>query len=99
MAIQSAFLLCEHLIAHERRAGLDSGLDSMAAAYAASWNQNFMVRIRASSLFAHLTMRPATAVPLTVLLNNVPSILTMGAAWSGKARPLRRPATVLGEAR
>jgi flavin-dependent dehydrogenase len=79
MAIQSACLLAEQLLA--------PGGD-----HEARWRSNFVTRIRAAALFAQLAMRPATAQVMRALIERAPRLLTWGAAWSGKARPLRRRA-------
>ena len=86
MAIQSAWLLAGHLA----NAGSlsDRALDELGARYAGSWRRNFSARVRASMLFAALTVSPATAGPSIALLRHVPAALTWGAWWSGKAHRL-----------
>jgi menaquinone-9 beta-reductase len=95
MAIQSAWLLCEQLIARKDAA---LAADARAAReahraigrdYALSWRKNFATRIYAAALFAHLAMRPTGARLAATLLKCAPSILTQGAQWSGKVQPLR----------
>jgi menaquinone-9 beta-reductase len=95
MAIQSAWLLCEQLIARKDAA---LATDARAAReahraigrdYALSWRKNFATRIYAAALFAHLAMRPAGARLAVALLKCAPAILTQGAQWSGKVQPLR----------
>jgi flavin-dependent dehydrogenase len=90
MAIQSAALLCAAL--GSRKAGVLSGEARAAAgcAYALAWHRNFVTRIRAAALFAQLAVRPATGRAMGAALEFAPAILTLAAAWSGKARPLRR---------
>ena len=92
MAIQSAWLLCEHLVANKDAALATDSSKALAAIgrdYARSWRQNFATRIHAGAFFAQLAMRPATARLAVALLQRAPSILTLGAQWSGKAQPLR----------
>ena len=89
MAVQSACLLCEQLIARvdtKRRSALSSDvLESVRDAYAATWRRNFSRRLHVSALFAHLFMRPVCARLAAGILEHVPQLLTWGAGWSGKA--------------
>ena len=88
MAIQSAWLLCERLIAHQDAVWSGREFEAIGRDYAASWRRNFARRIHAAAVFAHLAMRPATAELVLALLKRVPPILTFGACLSGKAQPL-----------
>ncbi len=94
MAVQSACLLCEQLIARldtERHSALSSDvLESVRNAYAATWRRNFSRRLHVSALFAHLFMRPVSSRLAAGMLERVPQLLTWGARWSGKADRLRR---------
>jgi len=97
MAIQSAWLLGDLLAAHEDTVLADdsrAGLATIARDYERSWRRNFVTRIRAAALFAHLCMRPATAKRVIALSRRAPAILTFGARWSGKAQSLRGASTV-----
>lgn len=87
MAIQSGWLLGQALA----DAGdlSDARVARARASYAAAWRGNFAARVRASSLFAALTGSPATAAASVAAMRAVPSILTWGARWSGKARIAR----------
>lgn len=93
MAVQSACLLCEQLIARvntQRRSVLSSDvLESVRNGYAATWRRNFTRRLHVSALFAHLFMRPVCARLAAGILEHVPQLLTWGAGWSGKADRLR----------
>jgi flavin-dependent dehydrogenase len=92
MAIQSAWLLCEHLVARKDAALAADTREALAAIgrdYERSWRKNFVTRIHAAALFAHLSMRPATAKLVVALLKRAPTILTLGAHWSGKTQSLR----------
>lgn len=96
MAIQSAWLLCEHLVGRKDAALAANAREALAAigcAYERSWRKNFGTRIHAAALFAHLGMRPVTAKLVVALLKRAPTILTLGAHWSGKTQslPQRRP--------
>lgn len=91
MAIQSAWLLCERLVAAApvTRAAQWS---EVARDYEAVYRDNFGQRIRASSAFSMLAMRPAAAGVVAGLLEHVPGLLSAGARWAGKASPLHSSA-------
>jgi 2-polyprenyl-6-methoxyphenol hydroxylase-like FAD-dependent oxidoreductase len=91
MAIQSACLLCEQLIARQRRYSAFSSdeLESIRYEYAANWRRNFSRRLQLAALFAHLFMRPICTRIAAGVLERVPQLLTQGARWSGKADRLR----------
>lgn len=95
MAIQSAWLLCERLLARERelRSG-DSWTHAMADVgrdYAALWRRSFAPRIRMAAVFAHLAMRPGASRPLLPLLQRWPGLLTAGARLGAKVRHVVQP--------
>ena len=73
MAIQSAWLLAR-------------SWERGAADYERAWHATFASRIRASCVFAALTVPPARSRASVALLERVPAVLTLGARWSGKAR-------------
>ena len=83
MAMQSAALLCTHLVAcagtpdAERQARVQR-------AYAADWRQAFEPRLRLAALFAHTAMRPHGAAAMMLLTRLWPGLLTHGARWGGK---------------
>ena len=93
MAIQSACLLCEQLIARQdtqRYTAFSSDvLESIRYEYAATWRRNFSRRLHMAALFAHLFMRPICTRIAAGMLERVPQLLTRGARWSGKADRLR----------
>jgi flavin-dependent dehydrogenase len=84
MAMQGAWLLCEHLIANEKEVLSGSVLDEIARGYAVDWRRNFAGRVRAASLFAGLAMLPAAATAVLPLFRLFPKLLTIGAHLSGK---------------
>jgi flavin-dependent dehydrogenase len=91
MAIQSAWLLCELLVARKDAILADDARAALAATgrdYERHWRRQFETRIRAAALFAHLSMRPPTARQLVALARRVPAVLTLGAQWSGKTRTI-----------
>ena len=88
MALQSATLLCSHLLG---RAGAAAVPDSTAQAalqcrYVAAWRQQFATRLRLAAVFAHAAMRPRSAAALMRLAQAWPGLLTRGARWGGKVR-------------
>jgi len=90
MAIQSAWLLCERLIAHDNELrGTEFSRTAIAEVgrdYAKAWRHSFVPRIRLASAFAHLAMRPRASVALLPLLQRWPGLLTAGARAGSKAR-------------
>lgn len=86
MALQSAGLLCERLIAGEGAGASKRVLVEIDTDYSRAWRRAFLGRIRAAGLFAHVGMRPSAAGLLLPLFRFSPGLLTFGARWSGKAR-------------
>jgi flavin-dependent dehydrogenase len=93
MAIQSAALLCEQLIARPqlRRngAGPASAFEAARADYARAWRTNFSPRLMVAAVFARVFTRPISTRIATTLLERFPQLLSEGARWSGKSQPLR----------
>jgi menaquinone-9 beta-reductase len=93
IAIQSATLLCEQLIAHpELRSSqvCSAGvLEGVRDKYARAWRDNFSRRLFVAAVFAHVFMRPVSTRIAATLLEHFPQLLTEGARWTGKAEPLR----------
>lgn len=92
MAMQSAWLLCDALIAERQRPDCAPKIAADWAAvgtdYADRWRAQFAQRIRFAAVCAHLAMRPGSAGPLLALLQRWPTLLTHGARMAGKVRPL-----------
>jgi flavin-dependent dehydrogenase len=87
MAMQSAWLLCRRLAPRRDDIRTDgAGASQIGHAYAHDWQRLFALRIDAASLFAHAAMRPLATAILRPLITRIPRILTLGAAFSGKAR-------------
>jgi flavin-dependent dehydrogenase len=80
MAIQSGWLL-----AHS--------WDEGPRHYAKLWRDTFASRIRASSVFATLTVPAMPSRASVAVMERIPSVLTLGARWSGKARVPQAQAT------
>ena len=96
MALQSAWLLCAHLVAAKtssmrRDVTWQRGVSSR---YAAEWRQHFAPRLRFAASFAHIAMRPAPAISLLALLRLWPSMLTLGAKLGGKVCCAVSPDTI-----
>jgi len=93
IAIQSATLLCEQLIARldvrNDQPHSNQMLESIRHDYALAWRDNFSRRVHMAALFAHLFMRPVSTRVVMRLLGRFPQLLTEGARWSGKAESLR----------
>ena len=97
MALQSAALLCSHLLG-QRGAAVPNAVvqASVQRAYAAAWRREFEPRLRLAAVFAHLAMRPRSADGLMKLLHLWPGLLTHSARWGGKVRVAElAPAAVL----
>lgn len=86
MAIQSAWMLTQQLIAartqlHEQRIA-----DEIGRLYQAQWRRCFAPRIHTASLVAQWAMRPRWVAATIPLFRLWPGLLTYGARLSGKAR-------------
>jgi menaquinone-9 beta-reductase len=88
MAIQSAWLLCERLIAVSPSADIVL-LDEIARSYEAAFRENFLLRMRAAALVAGLATRPPLSAVAAGVLATFPGLLAFGARCAGKARALR----------
>ncbi|WP_256983702.1 NAD(P)/FAD-dependent oxidoreductase [Caballeronia sordidicola] len=91
MALQSAWLLCVHLLEPEQKLDRDRNhivrwQRFVASKYADDWRREFVSRIRLASVFAHAAMNPASATILTSLARTWPGLLPFGAKWGGKTR-------------
>ena len=86
MAMQSAWLLCAHLLRagsrqlpHHRSWQL-----AVCERYAADWRRHFTRRIRVAAVLAHLAMHPRWIAPFIPSLNRSTSLFARVARWSGK---------------
>ena len=86
MALQSAALLCTHLVGHPGGAAVpDAAAQAgMQRAYVAAWRREFAPRLRLAANLAGLAMRPRAADLLMTLLQRWPGLLTHAARWGGK---------------
>jgi flavin-dependent dehydrogenase len=88
MALQSAWLLSERLIAWRRSGGRPEALDTVAANYRTAYLRSFGQRILTSIALAQWAMRPAVFVGTLPAVRFFPALLTWGAGWTGKAKRL-----------
>ena len=97
MALQSAWLLCQHLLGTAGTTGTAIAAGSAAVPeglaqpgiqrrYAAAWREEFAPRLRLAAVFAHAAMSPRGAAALMRLAQTWPGLLTHGARWGGKVR-------------
>lgn len=86
MAIEGSWHLCQRLLSHKAELSSTSGVARLAAGYEADWRRACVPRIQAAAAVAGLATRPAAARVSVALLAHAPQLLTLGAAWSGKAR-------------
>jgi flavin-dependent dehydrogenase len=88
MALQSAALLCSHLLGHRGTPAVpDAAVQAeLQRGYVAAWRREFAPRLRLAAVFAHLAMRPRSAAALMKLVQAWPGLLTQGARWGGKVR-------------
>ena len=82
MALQSAWLLADHLVR-------TPCLADVRTAYASQWRRAFAPRIYAASLIAHWAMHPVAVRLALPLLQAFPALLTQGARSSGKVAAVR----------
>lgn len=87
MAMQSAWLLCDRLLATSHAWGIENAKQwhaDVARRYAADWRGHFATRLRIAALLAHIAMRPLPASVLLTLAARFPSAITTGARWCAK---------------
>lgn len=85
MALQSAWLLAERLIARGQ------GDATVARDYTRAWRRSFAPRIRAAAAVAPWAMRPRLVAATLPLLQLWPRLLTFGAWLSGKSKLVVQP--------
>ena len=91
MAMQSSWLLAQHLIAPTPAGRERAAADVTATAYDRAWRRAFAWRIRTAAVIAQWAMRPA-AVALTLpVLRAFPLVLTASARQTGKVSALCSP--------
>jgi flavin-dependent dehydrogenase len=86
MAIQSGWLLASALAATDPR---DAAARERAGAdYGRAWRRHFALRLHAATTFAAIALSPAGRAGMRAVIRLVPPVLTLGAALSGKTRPV-----------
>jgi hypothetical protein len=86
MALQSAWLLTQRLIADRPRTRAERHV--LGLSYAADWRRNFAPRLRLAALIAECCMRPSAVRVATPFLHQWPGLLSWGAQLSGKVAPV-----------
>jgi flavin-dependent dehydrogenase len=86
MAMQSAWILCERLIAAKRANPSADTLQRVGADYACQWRHAFAPRLHLAATLAHLAMRPWLAPIVWPLIVRAPRLMTAIARGAGKAR-------------
>ena len=86
MAMQSAWFLCERLIAVKRADSSANALQRVGASYASQWRQAFSRRLHLAATLAHLAMRPSLAPLVWPILGRTPRLMTAVARGAGKTR-------------
>ena len=87
MALQSAALLCRHLLGEPDSRAPTAALQAvLQRRYATDWQREFGPRVRLAAAFAHAAMHRRSALLLMALAKRWPALLTSGARWGGKVR-------------
>lgn len=97
MAMQSAWLLTNHLTSKLRSLSSSSDLADVGFTYANDWHAAFRLRVHAASLFAQLAMNPSANIICKPLFQHIPQLMTLGAKLSGKTRALKPPPVLRGD--
>jgi flavin-dependent dehydrogenase len=92
MALQSADLLCRHLIddAPDHAARDGRWQQAVGRRYRLDWRRNFAWRLRLAAVIAHLFMHPVSSSLAMSLLRLWPGLLTAVARSAGKVQGLSR---------
>lgn len=91
MAMQSAWLLSKNLLLHQNKLHSEKTLPMIGKKYTKQWHSYFSKRIHVAAFFAQLAMRPKITNIILPMLKRFPSIITIGANWSGKTKAIRFP--------
>lgn len=89
MAVQSAWLLCNLLIARGPPA-TSRATEAVGRLYGRQWRRCFVPRIRFAALFAHAAMHTQSTSALLSLIRHWPGLLTRGAQVGGKVRGFQK---------
>ena len=91
MAMQSSWLLVQHLVSPKSAGHRPATADVAARAYARAWTRAFAWRIRTAALIAHWAMHPSAVAAAVPLLRLFPLVLTESARQTGKVTALCSP--------
>lgn len=97
MAMQSAWVLCGHLVRGRspRGALLHASTQRVIhKVYEADWRRFFIHRLHLAAAFAHVAMRPAVFSPALPLMRLFTPLLKSAAELSGKAKSVLDPTDV-----
>lgn len=97
MALQSAWVLCGHLVgAGKPQVTVSHSVVQrrLHEAYEADWRRYFGRCLYLAAAFAHIAMRPSLFAPLVPLARLVAPLLKQAAAMSGKVQTVLDPATI-----
>jgi len=86
MALQSAALLADELLAYGSAEAAAARHAHVARRYARAWRLAFAPRLRLAAAFAHAAMNPGASTLLMALARAWPGLLTEGARRGGKTR-------------
>jgi hypothetical protein len=86
MAMQSAWLLAEQLIPHQRDARESPVREQVARRYSVAWRRAFASRIYAAATIAQWASRPWLVQATGPLLTAFPALVTLGARLAGKSQ-------------
>lgn len=86
MAMQSAWFLCERLIAVKHENASTAALQGVGADYASRCKHAFAPRLHLAATLAHLAMRPWLAPAVWPLISGAPHLMTAIARGAGKSR-------------
>lgn len=86
MALQSAWLMCTHLLAGAATRSVPdmAGQYDAGRRFAEDWRRMFGPRIRLAAALAQVAMRPAAASVLLSLARRWPGMVAAGARWGDK---------------
>jgi flavin-dependent dehydrogenase len=90
MAIQSAWLLADHLAAWRAAGGRGAELPRVAWRYAWAWRRAFGPRMLVAAAVVRWLMSPRALTVSLPLLGRIPQLLTWGALASGKTKGVVR---------
>jgi 2-polyprenyl-6-methoxyphenol hydroxylase-like FAD-dependent oxidoreductase len=97
MAMQSAWLLCDRLLATPGPRDTNEAERwhaDVARRYAAEWRSHFALRLRLATLLAHIAMRPVPATMALAAARLFPGVITQGARWCAKIDCAVSPAAI-----